>query len=100
MALSVALLRMQMKQDIRNKRTSLIKNYVANYAGTPPAAELKALDAQLDRIKGSLPRGDFCPHCYFLDGSQKTLLITETVKTEKLVQSSCPGCGFSDWRPK
>lgn len=96
MILTVSVLRMQMTQEIRDRRFALLSKYTKNYEGLPPAADLKAFDAQLERINGQLPRGEFCPRCYFEDGSQTSQMSAIGSDLGKFIRVSCSRCGFED----
>jgi hypothetical protein len=99
MILTDSALRIRMKQEIHDKRFALIRNYVKNYEGVPPAADLNALDAQLERIDGPLPHGEFCPRCYFQDGSQASPMSATGSDPGAFVRVFCGQCGFEDFRP-
>lgn len=99
MILTVSVLRMQMKQEVRDKRFALLSKYTKNYEGLPPAADLNALDAQVERIDRPLPPGEFCPRCYFEDGSQTSQMIATGSYSGKFIRVSCSRCGFEDLQP-
>jgi hypothetical protein len=100
MMLTIAALRMRLRQEVRDHRFALLTSYVRSYQGLPPASELDALDEQLRRIDGPLPRGDFCPCCYFQNGSQANQMTENGVGPGKFVRVTCDQCGFEDFRSK
>lgn len=100
MILTIAALRLRMEKEARERRGALVSEYVKRYKGLPPASELNAIDAQLQRIVRPLPRGEFCPSCYFRDGIKESQMTDLDSGTESYIRMICGRCGFEDLRPR
>lgn len=95
MLLTVAVLCARMREDTSRDITSAIRDYVKNYdKGVGLSESLRALDARLRRLNGRPPPEEFCPSCYFQDGSQQRLGPVSDAGQEKFVAFASEKCGF------